>query len=704
MEHNMKTDNNSQRKRRPRKRRRNRNRNRKQKEESEVKETQQTFSHNLTDLITEANALEKQLNELQTQLKINYMNIPSKEQGRRAGAIAIEQIAATEEEMSYVRNSLKKTYRHIVSTDLMYATTHHIEDKIWRHILYAEIESVRNKLRKIKPDDPSYSTLQKTFFQKVHSAFKFYRDLNHNVKATYHIDTKVLGIDLFKKISSDDKVGTLLQSNYICMGDLARYQAQQAMFMKSKSADEYWSIAKSCYLKSIDVYRMTGKPYSQLALVSISNGNAMDVVWYYCMSLAMKYPSSVGKDNLKSFYSKVRLSSKPKEITKNTSEISQFVESFLYVHRTVMFGGKESEDFSTITPITIYLASALSGIIKNVLEEEDAISISKSTTSLLHILRTTITRTVTILLISIWITTEKMKNKANYDHRATLLSSQLYMYIFVFQLFAHVCKYARDALHEIKDNLSVDKYNKLDIMVEESILPGLGIWCTYIYTNMTPITQYCMTAATDTRNREPEKKILVKAIQSLLSILISHSSFPDPVLNVLPPTYPVSEDITLLGVVPLIDFHTKVDFFKENGYESLENSPEARKQVRWGRIRDMIKKMADSSSLEFIQYNQNEQRYSIIDENAKRQQQNRFMKALATQRLMEEVSSLEKNVNRLSFNGKNLGNRVNDEPVKKDVYTCVVDVTAFLDGLDKVKRWSNQTLNVDSRRQGSILE
>jgi hypothetical protein len=47
--------------------------------------------------------LEKQLSELQTQLKINYSSLPSKEQGRVANAIAVEQITATEEEMNFVR-------------------------------------------------------------------------------------------------------------------------------------------------------------------------------------------------------------------------------------------------------------------------------------------------------------------------------------------------------------------------------------------------------------------------------------------------------------------------------------------------------------------------------------------------------------------------------------------------------------------------
>ena len=52
---------------------------------------------------SEASALERQLGELQTQLKANHANMPSKEQGRRANAIATEQIIATEDEIQYVR-------------------------------------------------------------------------------------------------------------------------------------------------------------------------------------------------------------------------------------------------------------------------------------------------------------------------------------------------------------------------------------------------------------------------------------------------------------------------------------------------------------------------------------------------------------------------------------------------------------------------
>lgn len=159
----------------------------------------------------------------------------------------------------------------------------------------------------------------------------------------------LLKIDVFRhQISStkteEDDVAILLQSNYICMGDLARYRAS-IMSSDNKdsksSSSNAWHVSKTCYQKAVDVYRASGKPYSQLALISASTGSVIDVVWYYCMSLAMKFPSKLGYDNLKSFYSKVRFMSSQQnndnDSTKPSQLISRFVESFLQMHQIILF-------------------------------------------------------------------------------------------------------------------------------------------------------------------------------------------------------------------------------------------------------------------------------------------------------------------------------------------------------------------------------
>ncbi|KAG0169649.1 Smg-6, nonsense mediated mRNA decay factor [Apophysomyces sp. BC1015] len=696
-------------------RRRRRQRNRKpkngQKEGSKKNADHKISSQqrlDLNDLTSEASALEKQLSELQTQLKINYASMPSKEQGRRANTIAAEQISATEEEINYVRSSLKTMYRQILIKDVHYASSHRIEDKLWRHIFYARIEGVRGKLRKMKPDeDPgTRQRLHKLLLHHIDTGFKFYRELNHKIRSDHHIDGKTIGVDLLRQRGSlnDEQIAMIIQSNYVSMGDLARYRASQ--MSRDEKCGEYWSLAKSCYYKAIDVYRSSGKPYSQLALVSFSNGSAIDVVWYYCM-----------RDNLRSFYAKIRFSgdtSLPDEkhgTLRATTLISQFVEAFLQIHKEVLFGSGESTESFTIGPnmtIPSMLDTAVTGTILAVCNDTASPSLSKHTSSTIHILKSTLNRTISILMITVWTLGERAKDKANFQQWPHLQSLQAYLLAFTFKLLTNLYKSMQDALVTAKEKLSDEKYQSLEVLMNNALLPSLAIWCIYLSTNLAVIAQYCVGVGTDTRtvgsprHRENWRKELVKTVQSFVSFFISHPTFPDP-LNVLPITYPVSEDLLLLGLTPLAQFHATVDYFKENAYGVAEGiGEEARKQVRWGRVREFVKKIADSPSFDFVQYNQAEQNYSVIDENAKRQQQNRFMKALATQRLMEQVSSLEKNVNRMTLSGKNADEK--DVPKKINVYTVLVDVTAFLDGLSRVKKWATQTLNANSRTQSSILE
>ncbi|CAO3633194.1 unnamed protein product [Cunninghamella blakesleeana] len=682
------------------------------------------------DLSREAYALEKQLHELQTQLKINYANIP-KDQGRRANAIAIEQITATEDEINYVRKSLNSVYQQILTKDLLYASSQHIEDKIWRYIFYPKIEEIRNRLRKFKPNDQpsSKQKLINHFYQYIDSSFKFYRDLNNEIKNTYHIDTKTIGIDVFRhQVAStkteEDEVAVILQSNYICMGDLARYRAS-TMILEDKdsksSSSNAWQVSKTCYQKAVDVYRSSGKPYSQLALISASTGSVIDVVWYYCMSLALKIPSKLGHDNLKSFYSKVRfMNSSSASLQQNDDDdkkpsllISRFVESFLQMHQIILF--QNSDKFP---PLSNGLELAMEQAINIITNNDSSKSTSiKNVSSILQIIRSTLTRTITILLISIWYINDRIKDKVDLTQRFEYQNLQMILLECGFKVITNVYKTAIQSLERIKKSESeTSSLTTLENLVESTILPSLSIWSTFLYSNLEIISQYCYGA--DSRNvsplpttakpREITKKSLVKSIQTFCSFLIGHPSFPQPFTDVPPTTYPLSEDILLLGVLPLISFHSSVDFFKEAAYSIDEkNSSDLRKQVRWERVRELMKKMADSSSFNFVQYNQSEQRYSVIDENAKRQQQNRFMKALATQRLMEQVSSLEKNVNKMSVspkNGNSLRNQVDKSPQEIEIYTVIVDVTAFLDGLNKVKKWATQTLNVRQRIQTSILQ
>lgn len=143
----------------------------------------------------------------------------------------------------------------------------------------------------------------------------------------------------------------------------------------------------------------------------------------------MKHPSTVGRDNLRAFYSKIRFSTqKEPDVKSGTKLISHFVESFLQLHRQVMFGGEELRyglfilDHNEKLNNDVYNsslnvpASLLDTVISNVIatataEDESSDDIPKVISSTLHVLKNMLTRTTVILVITIWHLGERMKNK-----------------------------------------------------------------------------------------------------------------------------------------------------------------------------------------------------------------------------------------------------------------------------------------------------
>lgn len=182
----------------------------------------------------------------------------------------------------------------------------------------------------------------------------------------------------------------------------------------------------------------------------------------------------------------------------------------------------------------------------------------------------------------------------NLPQWSQLQSAQMRILEYGFKIFTDLLK-AVDTASNAKDKMTEEKYNRLSYMVDYALLSGLSIWCTFLANNMHVISQYC--SSTDMRGaRDIERRTLVKAIQAFSSCLIAHPMFPDPVMHVLPPTYPISEDLTLLGVVPFSRFHGTVDYFKEVDYSDAdESSVDARRNVRWGRVREFIRKIAEST-------------------------------------------------------------------------------------------------------------
>jgi hypothetical protein len=81
------------------------------------------------------------------------------------------------------------------------------------------------------------------------------------------------------------------------------------------------------------------------------------------------------------------------------------------------------------------------------------------------------------------------------------------------------------------------------------------------------------------------------------------------------------------------------------------------------------------------------------------------MKALAAQRLMDQVSTLENSLGKMTMASETSSQRPSRSrqgPLR--VFTVVLDVTAFLDGLVCVRRWAGQGSDSATHYRGFICE
>ncbi|RUP47136.1 hypothetical protein BC936DRAFT_146092, partial [Jimgerdemannia flammicorona] len=241
----------------------------------------------------QSSALEKQLKDFQTQQNLLFRD-------NKASARTAEQHAALDEEVAFLRDSLKDIYEEIILGDLHLATTSNAEERLWRNVFHAYIEDARVRLRRLSPvprgdahlREP-HDRLRFELNRHLDIGFGFYHDLINALKNQFGINMNIVGVELFKSSanphhpispSSSPSVSSLvlkelaastIQRCLIYLGDLARYRVvhvQDAAQADGADAETSaasngnggpgggddparWDMARGFYLKAIEVWR-----------------------------------------------------------------------------------------------------------------------------------------------------------------------------------------------------------------------------------------------------------------------------------------------------------------------------------------------------------------------------------------------------------------------------------------------------------------
>lgn len=101
---------------------------------------------------------------------------------------------------------------------------------------------------------------------------------------------------------------------------------------------------------------------------------------------------------------------------------------------------------------------------------------------------------------------------ANFSQRSDLQHLQMILLGYGFDVLTNLYKAAHAMMEQMKKTATDDSVETVSSMVDNTILPALATWCSYLYTNMNVIAQYCHGA--DGRNtalqKETTKRSLVR--------------------------------------------------------------------------------------------------------------------------------------------------------------------------------------------------
>ncbi|OWK08204.1 SMG7, partial [Cervus elaphus hippelaphus] len=212
-------------------------------------------------------------------------------------------------------------------TDLEYALDKKVEQDLWNHAFKNQITTLQGQAK--NRANPNRSEVQANLSLFLEAASGFYTQLLQELCTVFNVDlpcrvkSSQLGIISNKQTHTSAIVKPQSSScSYICqhclvhLGDIARYRNQTSQ-------------AESYYRHAAQLVPSNGQPYNQLAILASSKGDHLTTIFYYCRSIAVKFPFPAASTNLQKALSKALES---RDEVKTKWGVSDFIKAFIKFH------------------------------------------------------------------------------------------------------------------------------------------------------------------------------------------------------------------------------------------------------------------------------------------------------------------------------------------------------------------------------------
>ncbi|KAF5021417.1 hypothetical protein F66182_6542 [Fusarium sp. NRRL 66182] len=189
----------------------------------------------------------------------------------------------------------------------------------------------------------------------LHVAQEFYKGYVQRLSARYDIpELKRIaqGIQVDGSCTSDaispvpDQIYPLVlnacQYTVICLGDLARYQAQSGLKKSS------YRVTLAYYSLAHDLNPDSGYPFHQMGIIHLDEGNDLEVLYYFYRSIATADPHPLAKQNLEAKFKTILQPDKGPPKKQARGQTDAFITWFTKLHASyyrdeTMAGSSELE-------------------------------------------------------------------------------------------------------------------------------------------------------------------------------------------------------------------------------------------------------------------------------------------------------------------------------------------------------------------------
>ncbi|KAI9097088.1 hypothetical protein DFS34DRAFT_650459 [Phlyctochytrium arcticum] len=572
-----------------------------------------------------------------------------------------------------LRLSVLGIYEDLLLTHPAFSVQKNVDEKLWTSVFYARIEASRSLIRTNQGDaNVTLTSALETLQNNLDTAISFYQGLLLSLRGSTGTSlvsqcVEYLACPSEEDVSSPeekDLVATriLIYKSLVSLGDLYRYrEAHSVQEVKS------WSLPQMMYLKAIKCNPHHGKSYSQLAILASYGRSDIDPAQLETLRGDKGQYRDFSQSPRKEFKEtnvSIELATVRFHILhlvtlfyrgRRRSLMEQLTTQFLDFHQKVFL----TADQETGTADLLGSFSA----IKRMMVQISA-SFSQNTP-----LPDWLKLAVPVLIAAYHYLDEQFTHAEDASHRQYIRVSQV--------LYASLLL---DTVVQAID-IILEGISETDLAVE-SVADEGGLNPLFQY--LVPVNLICIWLGgnlevfalvdkyTKTMSEAPElAQTSLRFFRSLCKFTNVISAFTEMDGS----TECLREDVLLLGFSPLRSYYQLLD--KRSVLDALQEDPSIESQnnqiaVQLSRIALLIKQLSESQSTDIIKFDETEGVFVVLDEKSKNRGKQKFMKALATERLKDQVSTLEKRIIQM-----------------KEISRPMIlpDADCFVNNLGLIKKW-----------------